>query len=87
MAELSDSAGVPFAGRAFTPNPGAGDDGSADPRLIEALRRFRAGGFGPVEVIDAARSARLLIPLLAERGDEGVGAHGQTVDKTQELST
>ena len=30
--------------------------------------------------------ARLLLPLLATRGDEGVGAHGQLVDKTQELS-
>ena len=27
-----------------------------------------------------------LIPLLAEKGDEGIGAHGLAVDKTQELS-
>ena len=36
--------------------------------------------------IDAYRTARLLIPLVAEKGDEGIGAHGLAVDKTQELS-
>ncbi|CAN5476809.1 hypothetical protein BH09ACT4_BH09ACT4_06440 [soil metagenome] len=38
------------------------------------------------EVIEALHDARLLLPLMTTRGDEGVGAHGQTVDKTQELS-
>jgi hypothetical protein len=37
-------------------------------------------------VVEALHDARLLLPLLATRGDEGVGAHGQVVDKTQELS-
>lgn len=83
---LADSAGVPWEGRSFHANPHAGDDGSADPGLLAALTSFRAGGGGQSEVIDAYRSARLLIPLLAEKGDEGVGAHGLAVDKTQELS-
>lgn len=83
---LADSAGVPWEGRSFHANPHAGDDGSADPALLAALTSFRAGGGGQSEVIDAYRSARLLIPLLAEKGDEGVGAHGLAVDKTQELS-
>lgn len=82
----SDSAGVPFAGRTFHENPGAGDDGSAPPRLLEALRRFRAGEIGAGDVVAALHGERLLIPLIAVRGDEGVGAHGQLVDKTQELS-
>ncbi len=82
----SDSAGVPFAGRSFHENPGAGDDGSAPPRLIEALLRFRAHELGAAEVVAALHGERLLIPLVAVRGDEGVGAHGQLVDKTQELS-
>ena len=82
----ADSAGVPFEGRAFHENPGAGDDGSAPPRLLEALLRFRARELGAAEVIAALRGERLLIPLVAVRGDEGVGAHGQLVDKTQELS-
>lgn len=83
---MTDSAGVPWAGRAFQPNPRAADDGSADARLVEAIRRFRAGELGLPEVVAALGAARLLAPLVAERGDEGIGPHGQTVDKTQELA-
>lgn len=83
---MSDSAGVPWEGRSFHPNAGADDDGTAPPRVIEAIRRFRAGELGAPEVVEALHDARLLLPLLATRGDEGVGVHGQLVDKTQELS-
>lgn len=82
----ADSAGFPWAGRSFTPNPFAGDDGSVDPHLGEALERVGRGEGDPVDVIDAYRVARLLIPLVAEKGEEGIGAHGLAVDKTQELS-
>ncbi|GAA1696323.1 SseB family protein [Microbacterium sediminicola] len=81
-----DSAGVPWEGRSFEPNRHAGDDGSADPALEAARDRLRAGTGDLVAVIDAYRRARLLIPLIAEKGEEGVGAHGLPVDKTQELS-
>ncbi|GAA1948098.1 SseB family protein [Microbacterium deminutum] len=81
-----DSAGVPWEGRVFEPNPHAGDDGSADPRLLAALTAQRGSAAGQTEVIDAYRTARLLIPLVAAKGDEGVGADGLVVDKTQELS-
>jgi hypothetical protein len=82
----ADSAGVPWEGRRFESNPHAGDDGSADPALLAALQAFHAREGDAVAVVDAYRSARLLIPLIAEKGDEGVGAHGLAVDKTQELS-
>lgn len=85
-AGRADSAGVPWSGRRFEPNPHSGDDGTADPALLTALRAFRAGGGDQVAVVDAYRTARLLIPLLADSGDEGVGVHGLAVDKTQELS-
>ena len=81
-----DSAGVPWEGRSFEANPHASDDGSADPALLAALRRFRAGQGSQAEVVDAFRTARVLIPLIAEKGDEGVGPTGLAVDKTQELS-
>lgn len=81
-----DSAGVPWEGRRFEANASAGDDGSADPALLDALIAFRAGTGSQRAVVDAYRTARLLIPLVAEKGDEGIGAHGLTVDKTQELS-
>jgi hypothetical protein len=82
----ADSAGIPFEGRAFHENPVADDDGSADERLLEAVRRFRARELGMADVVAALGTARLLVPLVTERGDEGVGAHGQLVDKTQELA-
>lgn len=85
-APAGDSAGQPWKGRSFEPNPNAGDDGSADPALLDALLRFRVGQGSQVEVVDAFRSARVLIPLLAEKGEEGVGPNGLVVDKTQELS-
>lgn len=81
-----DSAGVPWEGRSFESNPHSADDGSADPGLLAALLRFRAGEGSQTEVVDAFRSARVLIPLIAEKGDEGVGPTGLAVDKTQELS-
>jgi hypothetical protein len=81
-----DSAGVPWEGRRFSSNPHSGDDGSADPALLAALSAFRAGGGDQVAIVEAYRTARLLIPLVAEKGDEGIGPTGLTVDKTQELS-
>ena len=82
-----DSAGVPWEGRAFRENPHAGDDGSADPALLSALLRFRSGAGDQTEVVNAFRSARVLIPLIAESGDDPQpGPHGHLVDKTQELS-
>jgi len=82
----ADSAGVPWEGRHFESNPHSQDDGSADPVLLAALSAFREGDGDQIAVVDALRHARVLIPLVAEKGDEGIGAHGLKVDKTQELS-
>lgn len=70
-ALLGDSAGRPWAGRGFHHHPTAfdGDDGSAPPRLSEAIRRFRLGDLTPVAVLEAIRDSRLLVPLVAEAGD------------------
>ena len=86
MPENSDSAGQPWSGRHFEPNTSADDDGSAPEQLIEALRRFRSRELGEAEVVDAVRSSRLLVPLVAHLGEAGVGDHGHIVDKTQELA-
>lgn len=83
---MSDSAGVPWEGRHFESNPSRDDDGSAPEKLIEAIRRFRAGELGEADVVDAVRESRLLVALVAELGDVGVSALGHTVDKSQELS-
>lgn len=84
--DAHDSAGVPWAGRRFEVNPHTADDGSAPPAFLTAHARFRDGAGDAAEVVDALRDARLLIPLVAERGESGTTADGLTVDKSQELS-
>jgi hypothetical protein len=84
--KFADSAGVPWDGRHFEENNFAGDDGTANPALIEAITKLQAGEGSQESVIDAIRDSRLLIPLLANLGEAGEGAHGQTVDKSADLS-
>lgn len=82
----TDSAGVPWAGRSFEANAHTADDGSASEPLIQAILRFHERAAGEAEVVDALRGERLLIPLVAELGEEGVGVGGMRADKSQELS-
>ncbi|WP_245631638.1 SseB family protein [Curtobacterium ammoniigenes] len=83
----ADSAGTPWAGRSFGGHDDAyaDDDGRADPRLVSAIEALQGGGSAR-GVVDAVRSARLLVPLLAEAGAIGHTADGRQVDKTQELA-
>ena len=83
---LNDSAGRPWQGRAFEANGWADDDGSAPEILISAVRAFRAGESSAAAVVDAFRQSRVLIPLLADLGDAEIGAHGQVVEKSADLS-
>ena len=85
-SDAHDSAGQPWAGRSFQANPNAADDGSPDPVLLAALTAFHAGTGPRAAVVDALRTARLLVPLLTEAGDIGFTEEGRRVDKTQELS-
>lgn len=92
----ADSAGFPWAGRAFDHHGTAfaGDDGSTPVEYREAVQRLRAAGKGPAsaladahaEVLLVLSGSRVLIPLLAEAGDTGTTPEGRTVDKSQELS-
>ena len=85
MSELKgDSAGVPWQGRHFEPNTSSDDDGSAPETLINAITGFRSGELGQSAVVEALRDARLLIPLVAVLGADGLDEHGH--DKSQELS-
>ena len=83
---FADSAGVPWAGRHFEANPWADDDGTADAALLKAIDDFQAGRIHAEQVHQAMHSARLLVPLVANLGEAGEGAHGQTVDKSADLS-
>lgn len=82
----ADSAGTPWQGRSFGDTAPSDDDGSAAPALIEILRRFRAGEVDSGAVVDVIRDSRLLIPLVAELGEAGVGPTGLRVDKSADLS-
>ncbi len=91
--DAADSAGHPWAGRHFQPNAHAADDGSADPDVVAALTHFRsldltdpARASAQSAVIDAIAASRLLVPLIAEAGETGIGPNGLVVDKTQELA-
>ena len=82
-----DSAGNPWAGRTFDHHDEAyaDDDGLADPAVVAAVLALQQGA-SQRGVVDALRSARLLIPLVAQAGDVGHTPDGRLVDKTQELS-
>ena len=83
---MSDSAGTPWRGRQFEHTAASDDDGSAPEGLIDALRRFRSHEVGEVEVVDAFRESRLLIPLVAQLAQVEMGDHGHRVDTSAELS-
>ena len=88
MSQAADSAGISFSGREFRPHPFDGDDGSTPPALAQALSLWRENhnGEAMTAVIEALRTSRVLVPLLAEAGDLGYTPEGKKVEKTQELS-
>ncbi|MGV8913649.1 MAG: SseB family protein [Rhodoglobus sp.] len=82
----TDSAGTPWEGRTFQPNPAPEDDGTAPPLLMAIITRFHRGEAAETAVVDVFRESRLLIPLLAHAGETATSEAGLTIDKTQELS-
>ena len=80
--KFHDSAGVPWEGREFSQNNWSQDDGSTPAVLAKVLD----GDLDKAALVAALAQCRLLIPLLAELGESGVGPHGQTVDKSADLA-
>ena len=80
--KFHDSAGVAWEGREFSQNSWSQDDGSTPKALAEVFDRE----IDKEALFSALSQARLLIPLLAELGESGVGAHGETVDKSADLA-
>ena len=69
------------------PDPGfAGDDGADDPALRAALTAYAADATRGVEVLLALQDARLLVPVVAVRGEVGVDAAGPAPDMTSEMA-
>jgi hypothetical protein len=79
----ADSAGVPWAGRTLTPQPFAGDDGRADPRLAAALT-----GGDEESLASVLLAARVLVPVVALLGDEPAtrGPTGLPADKNADMA-
>lgn len=82
----ADSAGVPWEGRAFQPNPHAGDNGETPPDVASALTRWRDGSGTYSALIAAFATNRFLIPLVAHAGDDFDADNPVMEDKIQELS-
>ena len=80
---LADSSGVPWAGREFSKNDWAADDGTAPGALSKAMK---SEPLDKAAVFEALRSARLLVPLVATVGETGLGEHGLKVDKSADLA-
>jgi hypothetical protein len=82
----TDSAGVPWEGRSFQPNPHAGDSGETPPEVSEALGAWRSGAGTYSGLIAAFAANRFLIPLVAHAGDDFDSDNHVMEDKVQELS-
>jgi hypothetical protein len=82
----TDSAGVPWEGRTFQPNPHAGDSGETPPEVSAALGAWRSGSGTYSGLIAAFAANRFLIPLVAHAGDDFDSDNPVMEDKVQELS-
>ncbi len=80
--KFHDSAGVAWEGREFSQNSWSQDDGSTPKALAEVFDRE----IDKEALFSALSQSRLLIPLLAELRESGVGAHGEIVDKSADLA-
>lgn len=81
----ADSGGVPWAGRTLVPSPFAGDDGSADPRVLAALAARDATG--PAAVVAALAGTRVFVPVVAvSAGEEPSPLTGLATDAGADMA-
>jgi hypothetical protein len=64
----------------------AGDDGSADPALTDALAAYAAGRASDADVVAALHGARLLVPVVAVLGEAETGPDGLARDKSSDMA-
>lgn len=77
----ADSGGVPWKGRNLPDAGFAGDDGSADPALLDALTSG-----DDAAVMARLPGVRLLVPVTAVAAETTTGAHGQTADAQSDMA-
>ncbi len=69
------------------PDPGfSDDDGTADPRLAEALAAWSADRTAHGPVLDALKGARLLVPVVAVLGEVEEDENGLRREKTSDMA-
>lgn len=84
---MTDSAGVPWAGRSFSASPFETDDGSADPLLLDALTAYQRDLSQLGRVVAAVAASRLLVPVVATEQEAGTSAvSGMRVDRSADMA-
>lgn len=69
------------------PDPGfSDDDGTADPRLAAALAAWAEDRTAHGPVLDALRTARLLVPVVAVLGEVEIDENGLRREKTSDMA-
>ena len=82
-----DSAGAPWAGRAFVPTGFEDDGGEAPPALADAVAAYAGTRRGLAGVVEALSVSRLLVPVVATLADsEQERTTGLVVDKAAEMA-
>jgi len=79
--------GLPHAGILGVADRFRDDDGSADPAAAAALAAFAAGAGSERDALLALAAARLLVPVVAELGDDGREAGGGEKSSDMALPT
>lgn len=86
----TDSAGQPWTGRALPEGESyhnfQDDDGSADPRFMEAMAQLLAGTGAESDVVASLATARVFIPIVAQLAEQAVGENGLVSDKESDMA-
>lgn len=82
----TDSAGVPWSGRTFSPSGFEADDGSADQRLAAALAAYARREGDLTGVAAALAGVRVLVPVIAVLDEAERTVDGLTVDKSADMA-
>jgi hypothetical protein len=69
LSRPADSAGQPWGGRTLPTGDFAGDDGQADPDLVEALQHATSGLPTAAHVVAALAAARVMVAVVAVLGE------------------
>lgn len=84
---LTDTAGVPWAGRDYAPSPFPEDDGSTPPALAAALEAHRRGEDPHRQaLVRVLAASRVLVPIMAVATELGTTAHGLTGDNGADMA-